>query len=107
MTDICSMRDGEGEIHDADFSDGDSDHQMLLMQDTLRPCPKCKGKVMERNVAERLMAGEADECEVKFLLWLTLCKLQEFTNTVDVDEEEVFDCDAVLDCLDVKLGMCP
>jgi hypothetical protein len=41
------------------------------------------------------------------LLWLTLCKLQEFTNTVDVDEEEVFDCDAVLDCLDVQLGMCP
>lgn len=37
----CSTCDGEGEIHDADFSDGDSDQQMLLKQDTLRPCPDC------------------------------------------------------------------
>ena len=39
----CPRCEGEGQIHDADFSDGDSDHQMYLMQDTLRPCPKCCG----------------------------------------------------------------
>jgi hypothetical protein len=38
---ICDVCDGEGQIHDADFSEGDSDQQMHLMQDTLRPCPKC------------------------------------------------------------------
>lgn len=38
---VCDICYGEGEIHDADFSDGDSDQQMYLMQDTLRPCPKC------------------------------------------------------------------
>jgi hypothetical protein len=40
---FCDMCDGEGEIHDADFSDGDSDQQMFLKQDTLRDCPKCEG----------------------------------------------------------------
>jgi chromosome segregation ATPase len=39
----CPRCEGEGEIHDADFSDGDSDQQMYLKQDTLRECPKCKG----------------------------------------------------------------
>lgn len=43
MSDIeeCDVCHGEGEIHDADFSDGDSDQQMFIKQDTLRPCPKC------------------------------------------------------------------
>lgn len=40
---VCPRCEGEGEIHDADFSEGDSDHQMYLKQDTLRPCPVCKG----------------------------------------------------------------
>jgi hypothetical protein len=38
---ICPRCEGDGEIHDADFSQGDSDHQMYLKQDTLRDCPVC------------------------------------------------------------------
>jgi hypothetical protein len=37
----CPICEGEGTIHDAKFEDGDSDQQMFLMQDTLRPCPAC------------------------------------------------------------------
>jgi len=37
----CPRCEGEGTVHDADFSNGDSDQQMFLMQDTMRPCPVC------------------------------------------------------------------
>ena len=41
---VCPTCEGEGTIHDADFSQGDSDQQMFLKQDTTRPCPTCHGK---------------------------------------------------------------
>lgn len=37
----CPECEGEGIVHDADFSDGDSDQKMFLMQDTMRDCPVC------------------------------------------------------------------
>ena len=73
----CPECHGEGQIHDADFSDGDSDHQMFLMQDTLRDCPTCGGtgrinrsrRAVE--VAERYADGEATE-EEREAAWTTL-----------------------------------
>lgn len=62
---------------------------------------------MKMTIAEKLMKDEASLEEVKYLLWLTLCQMQEFTNTVAVDKDEVFDADPVLDCLDIQLGMLP
>jgi hypothetical protein len=58
------------------------------------------------KIAEKIMSGnsllatEATITEVKFLLWLTLCKLEEFTDTVDTEEDEAFDIEAMLKSLD-------
>ncbi len=47
VTDVqCPICEGAGQVHDADFSDGDSDQQMYLMQDTLRSCEACGGSGM-------------------------------------------------------------
>lgn len=40
---VCTRCGGDLEVHDADFSEGDSDRQMFIKQDTLRPCPGCGG----------------------------------------------------------------
>jgi hypothetical protein len=58
---------------------------------------------MPQSIAKDLIDGKNVEVnDVKFLLWVTLCKLQEFTNTVDLDGHRVFDCDAMLDSLDER-----
>jgi len=49
---ICDVCGGEGQIHDADFSEGDSDQQMHLMQDTLRSCPKCSSTPNTQQLSE-------------------------------------------------------
>jgi len=49
---ICDVCGGEGQIHDADFSEGDSDQQMHLMQDTLRSCPKCSSTPNPQQLSE-------------------------------------------------------
>jgi len=41
----CPVCEGEGTVNDADFSDGDSDRQMFLAQDTTRTCGNCKGEL--------------------------------------------------------------
>ncbi len=59
------------------------------------------------TIAERLIQGDVDSYDCRYLLWISLCKLQEFTDSVDLDPEESFNIDEVLDSLDRQLGMLP
>lgn len=62
------------------------------------------------NIAYRIMSGkDVTVDEVKYLLWVTLCDRQRHTTEecIDIDEDEVFNVDDLLDQLDVDLGMLP
>lgn len=62
------------------------------------------------NIAYKIMSGkDVTVDEVKYLLWVVLCDRQSHTTEecVDIDENEVFNVDDLLDQLDVDLGMLP
>lgn len=50
---------------------------------------------------------EPTNMELKYLLWLTLIELSKHTgpNIQTIDSDESFDCNKVLDGLDVDLGV--
>lgn len=57
------------------------------------------------NTAARLINKmNIEDNEVKFLLLLTLCELQSYTDRVDIDPSEAFDIEEVLMYLDKQLG---
>ena len=62
------------------------------------------------SIAKSIIQGsEVTSDEVKYLLWVTLCKLQEQgVDSVDgIDDTESYDIDDMLDQLDLDLGLLP
>lgn len=62
---------------------------------------------MENNLstATKLINSiNTDDDDVKFLLLLTLCQMQKYTNVVDIDPSESFDIEEMLMYLDKQLG---
>lgn len=62
---------------------------------------------MENNLstATKLINSiNIDDDDVKFLLLLTLCQMQKYTNVVDIDPSESFDIEEMLMYLDKQLG---
>jgi hypothetical protein len=60
------------------------------------------------NIAYKIMTNKnVSDAEIKFLLWMILCELQLETNkeTVgDIDNEECFNIDDMLDYLEGELS---
>lgn len=59
------------------------------------------------KIAEKLMNGQATPEEVKYLLWMTLLEVQDDTVGFDLDDDEEFNVEEMLDALDEQLGMTP
>jgi len=62
------------------------------------------------NIAYKIMSGkEVSNIELKYLLWVVLCERQGLTSEecIDIDENELFNVDDLLDQLDIDLGMLP
>ena len=62
------------------------------------------------NIAYKLMTGkDVTVQEMKYLLWTVLCDRQLYTmeGCIDIDENEIFNADDLLDQLDIDLGKLP
>ena len=60
------------------------------------------------SIAQSIIQGsKVTTQEVKYLLWLTLCQLQNSQDVVYDDDDETFSIDEMLDPLDLDLGLLP
>lgn len=60
------------------------------------------------SIAKSIIQGsKVTTQEVKYLLWLTLCQLQNSQDVVYDDDDETFSIDEMLDQLDLDLGLLP
>ena len=60
------------------------------------------------SIAQSIIQGsKVTTQEVKYLLWLTLCQLQNSQDVVYDDDDETFSIDEMLDQLDLDLGLLP
>ena len=62
------------------------------------------------SVAQSIIQGmRVTSDDVKYLLWVTLCKLQEqgIDSVDDIDGDESYAIDEMLDQLDLDLGLLP
>ena len=60
------------------------------------------------SIAKSIIQGsKVTTQEVKYLLWLTLCQLQNSQDIVYDDDDDTFNIDEMLDQLDLDLGLLP
>jgi len=60
------------------------------------------------SIAQSIIQGsKVTTQEVKYLLWLTLCQLQNSQDIVYDDDDDTFNIDEMLDQLDLDLGLLP
>lgn len=56
------------------------------------------------KIVEKLVNNyvQPDDKELKYLVWILLCELQQYTDSVEIDEKESFAIDAVIEKLELE-----
>jgi hypothetical protein len=54
------------------------------------------------KILEKIKKNKATKKEIEYLLFLTLCKLEQHESTVDLDSDELFTVSEAIDFLEKK-----